>query len=226
MTATYPPLSGAVLSGGQSRRLGQDKALLRLWDPQGPTLLEATINRLAAICDEVLVISDGPHPDWPALAARTVEDRYPGGGSLGGIYTGLLEAAHPFLLVVACDMPFLQPTLLRYMAGRPRDYDVLIPRMHVTKEQKTNQDAHQLHLEPLHAIYGRPCREPMRALLERGERQIIRFFPAVRVRYLTAEEIAPFDPQGLAFWNVNTPKDLEEVRRTLEGTDHQYPTPL
>lgn len=247
MSTDHPPLSGMVLSGGRSRRLGEDKALLRLWGTQGPTLLEATIARLAAICDEVLVVSDGPHPDWPALSARTVMDRYPGGGSLGGIYTGLLEAAHPFALVVACDMPFLQPALLRYMASRPRDYDVLIPRIRasgaplpagprpVDRPSDTvpshnalgnadgaldsGQDALQMYVEPLHAIYGRPCLEPMRALLQRGERQIIRFFPAVRVRYLTAAELAPLDPQGVAFRNINTPWDLEEVRRILGGID-------
>jgi molybdopterin-guanine dinucleotide biosynthesis protein A len=212
VSADHLPLSGVVLSGGKSRRLGQDKALLRLWGPQGPTLLEATVAQLVDICDEVLVVSDSPRA-WPALAARQVVDRYPGGGSLGGIYTGLAEAAHPFALTVACDMPFLQPALLRYMAGLPRNYDVLIPQLQAP--DANGQDARRRHVEPLHAIYGRPCLEPMRALLEQGERQIIRFFPAVRVRYLSPEEIATRDPAGLAFLNVNTPRDLEEVHRLL-----------
>ena len=212
------PLSGVVLSGGQSRRLGQEKALLRLWGPQGPTLLESTVAHLATVCDEVLVVSDGPH-DWPALSARVVYDCHPGGGSLGGIYTGLLEAAYPFALTVACDMPFLNRALLRSMAGLPRDYDVLIPRLHPPDggPPGAGGDALPLQVEPLHAIYGRPCLEPMRALLAQGERRIIRFFPAVRVRYLEVEEVARFDPRGLAFRNINTPQDLEEARRILPG---------
>lgn len=212
MSTAHLPLSGIVLSGGKSRRLGQDKALLRLWGPRGPTLLEATVGLLESICDEVLVVGVAPS-GGPALPARQVADRYPGGGSLGGIYTGLLEATCPFALVVACDMPFLQPALLRYMAGRPRDYDVLIPRLRAPDGPETNQ----LHVEPLHAIYGRPCLEPMRTLLEQGERQIIRFFPSVRVRYLEAVEIAPWDPAGRAFRNINTPQDLEEVYTILGG---------
>lgn len=221
VTAAHSPLSGVVLSGGRSRRLGQDKALLRLWGEHGPTLLEATVAHLAAVCDEVLVVSDGPH-DWPALPARVVFDRYPDGGSLGGIYTGLLEAAFPFALTVACDMPFLNRGLLVYMAGLPRDYDVLIPRLreHASpagRRRTQSASANPLpgQVEPLHAIYGRPCLAPMRGLLDRGEHQIIRFFPDVRVRYLEVEEVARFDPQALSFRNINTPRDLEEARRLL-----------
>ena len=215
--AGRPRLSGVVLSGGKSRRLGQDKAVLRLWGPQGPTLLEATVAHMAAICDEVLVVSDGPR-DWPVLPARVVFDRYPGGGSLGGIYTGLAEAAYPFALAVACDMPFLNPALLRYMAELPRDYDVLVPSLgRPAIVEGEGEQAPPLQVEPLHAIYGRPCLEPMRALLEVGERRIIRFFPAVRVRTLQVEEIARFDPQGLSFRNINTPQDLAEVQSLLSG---------
>ncbi len=202
------PLSGLILSGGRSRRLGQDKALLRLWGPQGPTLLEATVARLAAVCDEVLVVVDRPR-DWPPLSARVVFDRRPGGGALGGIYTGLAEAHFPFALVVACDMPFLSLELLRAMAGRTRDYDVLLPRW------GRGAQAPQGRVEPLHAIYGRPCLEPMRALLERGERRIVAFFPDVRVRYVEEDELARLDPQGRAFHNINTPQDLAEARALL-----------
>ncbi len=200
-------LTGVVLAGGRSRRLGRDKALLRLWGEDGPTLLEVILSRLGAVCEELLVVSDGPRP-WPASSARIVFDRYPGGGALGGLYTGLLEASFPFILAVACDMPFLSIPLLAYMAGRPRHYDVLIPRLRPTRCDPP-------HLEPLHAIYGRPCLEPMRSLLEQGERRIIRFFPQVRVCYLEPEEWARFDPAGLSFRNINTPQDLEEAQAIL-----------
>ncbi len=200
-------LTGVVLAGGLSRRLGQDKALLRLEGEDGPSLLEVILSRLQAVCDELLVVSDGPRP-WPELSARIVFDRYPGGGALGGLYTGLLEASFPFILAVACDMPFLSVPLLAYMADLPRRYDVLIPRLH-----PTGQDLPRL--EPLHAIYGRPCLEPMRNLLEQGEHRIIRFFPQVYVRYLEPEEWARFDPPGLSFRNINTPQDLEEARSLL-----------
>lgn len=206
------PLSGLVLAGGHSRRLGRDKSLLRLWGPDGPTLLEAMVSRLAALCDDVWVVSDGPR-DWPSLPVRHIYDRYPAGGALGGIYTGLLAAEHAHALVVAVDMPLLNPALLRFMAGRSRDYDVLIPRM--TSPAGVKEEYNPLYIEPLHAIYGRPCRGPMQELLERGRRRIVEFFPQVRVRYLEAFEWQPLDPQGHSFRNINTPQDLEEVQQLL-----------
>jgi molybdopterin-guanine dinucleotide biosynthesis protein A len=206
------PLSGVVLSGGRSRRLGQDKALLRLWGAAGPTLLEATVAHLAAACDEVLVVTDRPR-DWPALPARVAYDRWPGGGALGGIYTGLEEARYPFILAVACDMPFLSRDLLRSMAARRRDYDVLIPRWGRSATDPAGQ------VEPLHAIYGRPCLEPMRARLEQGERRIVSFFSAVHVCYLDEDELARFDPYRRAFRNINTPEDLAGVRDLLGQAD-------
>jgi len=203
---TIAPLSGAILAGGQSQRLGQDKALLRLWGPQGPTLLEATIALLAAVCDEVLIVTDTPH-SWLDLPVRVVLDHYPGGGALGGIYTALLEAEHPFVLTVACDMPFLNRDVLDYMAGLPRDYDVLIPRTYAPEQRR-------FQFEPLHAIYGRPCLRPIQELLEQGQRRIVRFFPHVRVRYLE-EDLSHLDPAGLSFRNINTRRDLEEALRVL-----------
>ncbi|MBN1484542.1 MAG: molybdenum cofactor guanylyltransferase [Chloroflexia bacterium] len=201
------PLSGLVLVGGQSRRFGRDKAALQLWGPHGPTLLEAVVARLAVVCQEVLVVDSAPRHEPPG-SARLVLDRYPGGGALGAVYTGLAAAAQGYALAVAVDMPLLNPELLAYMAGRPRDYDVLIPR----RSPRAGEPA---HLEPLHAIYGRPCLEPMRELLERGRRRIIDFFPQVRVRYLDPASWRPLDPAGLSFRNINTPQDLQEIRDLL-----------
>ena len=203
-----------VLAGGHSRRLGQDKAQLQLWGLEGPTLLEATIAHLAAVCDEVLVVVDSPR-DWPALSTRVVLDRHPGGGALGGIYTGLLKARHPYVLTVAVDMPFLNPALLQYMAGLPQNYDVLVPRL--PPRDAPRRVRNPLYVEPLHVIYGRPCLEPMRELLRQGKRRIILFFPQVRVRYLEQAELARFDLAGLSFRNINTPQDLEQVRRMLKS---------
>lgn len=206
----YPPLSGVVLAGGQSRRLGQEKARIQLWGAEGPILLEFVVDRLTALCDEVLTVHSRPWEGSP-LSAREVLDRYPGGGALGGIYTGLLAASHDHVLTVGCDMPLLNEPLLRYMAGLPRDYDVLIPRL----PPPARASSHRGWVEPLHAIYGRSCLKPILEGLERGEHRIVHFFSAVRVRYLEAEEWTRFDPTGLSFQNINTPEDLAAVREIL-----------
>ncbi len=145
---------------------------------------------------------------WAALPARLVPDMYPDGGALGGIYSGLYAAAHPYALTVACDMPFLNVDLLRAMLARPRDYDVLVPRSPRPGSARNNLD-----VEPLHAIYSKACLEPMRTTLESGRRQIAAFFPHVRVAYVESEESLRYDPTGRSFMNVNTPEELEKLTK-------------
>lgn len=204
--------SAIVLAGGLSRRLGQDKRRLRLWGPDGPTLLEHTIGVVARLCDEVVVVLNDPQ-DWPELHVRLVPDAYPDGGSLGGIYSGLAAASYEYALAVACDMPFLDAGLLGAMLARPRDYDALVPR---SPQPGTARNA--LDVEPLHAIYAKTCLAPMRALLESDQRRIAAFFPQVRVAYVEPEEIRRYDPAGRSFMNVNTPEQMAQARlRTEDG---------
>lgn len=225
--------SGAVLAGGQSRRLGLDKTTLP-WPPDprataagaavmgepeaaadslppGPaaaasnrgTLLEHTAETLAGLCDEVLVVAFRGRRPLP-LAYRAVPDLYPDGGSLGGIYSALAAARHDTVLAVATDMPFLNLPLLRWMLEQPRDFDVLVP----VREQP----------EPLHALYGKGCLEPMRQHLEAGRLKITGFFPEVRVREVPPEVLRRYDPEGLSFFNVNTPEDLQRAHALLART--------
>ena len=183
--------------------------MLRLWGPHGPTLLEHTVRLMAAHCDEVVVVLNDPAA-WPTLRARLVSDIYPDGGSLGGIYSGMQAAAHPFIFAVAGDMPFLNPALIDWMIRRPRDYDVLIPR--VSEEKARNR----LGVESLHAIYSRVCSTPIRRQLEAGNPQVIGFFPQVSVHFVERATVAELDPAGTAFRNINTPAELDEVRRLLD----------
>lgn len=202
-------ISAVVVAGGRSRRLGSDKRRLRLWGDGGPTLLERTAALVGSLCDETIaVLNDGD--DWPELRVRMVPDVYPDAGPLSGIYSGLAAATQPYALVVAADMPLLEPALLRWMIEQPRDYDVLAPR-----SASDGRTRNRLSAETLHAIYSRACLQPIRAVLEAGERKVVAFFPAVRVRYVEPEELARLDPVGQAFRNINTPDDLEDVRKAI-----------
>jgi molybdenum cofactor guanylyltransferase len=191
--------SGIVLAGGQSRRFGADKALLPLG---GRPLIAHTVEKLAALSDDVVVVANSDAYAELSLPVRVIPDQRPGEGSLMGIYSGLKAVRHSVALVVACDMPFLDLFLLRYMLRLAADYDVVMPRL-------------EGMCEPLHAVYTRACVEPISRLLARGERQIIAFLPEMRVRYVTEGEVDLFDPQRLSFVNVNTPEDWERVRRRL-----------
>jgi molybdopterin-guanine dinucleotide biosynthesis protein A len=205
-----PATSVIVLAGGVSRRLGQDKRRLRLWGSAGPTLLEYVVGKAGQLCDDVVVVLNDPAA-WASLPARLVPDIYADGGSLGGIYAGLLAAEHEFALAVACDMPFLNADLLGALLAKPRDYDVLVPR---SPQPSVARNA--LNVEPLHALYAKACLDPMRATLESGRRQITTFFPAVRVAFVELEETRRFDPTGRSFLNVNTPEQLAAAEREFK----------
>ena len=162
------------------------------------TLLEAAGATLQLVCDDVLVVG---YRAARAVPYRVAPDLYAEGGSLGGIYSGLFAALGDYGLAVATDMPFLSVRLLRWMVEQPRDYDVLVP----VREEP----------EPLHAIYSKACLEPMRRKLEAGRLKITGFFEDVRVQYVEAVTLAELDPDGLSFFNVNTPEDLERARSVL-----------
>ncbi|MBU0492776.1 MAG: molybdenum cofactor guanylyltransferase [Chloroflexi bacterium] len=206
-----PGLTGLILAGGHSHRLGQDKALVRL-DETGPTLIERVAAVVQPLCDEVLVVGGDP-ARYAFLGLPLVPDVYAGAGALGGIYAGLCAARHEYALAVACDMPFLNAALLRYMADQPRDYDVLVPRWATEAGGKGQlyTPKNELAAQTLHAIYGRACQPPMRALIEAGERRIIAFFPQVRVRTIEPDQVARFDPTGRSFFNVNTPAQWHQA---------------
>jgi molybdopterin-guanine dinucleotide biosynthesis protein A len=198
-----PPVSAIVLAGGQSKRLGRDKALLEV---QGQPLLVRTVQKLAALSDDLLIVAGDPARYEPlALPARLVADERSGAGSLMGIYSGLHAARHSCALVVACDMPFLNLALLRYMLPLAVGHDVVIPRLGG-------------FYEPLHAIYSKSCLAHMSRLLEGGRRQIVAFFDQIRVRYVEEGEIERFDPHHLSFVNVNTQDDWERMQELLNGS--------
>jgi molybdopterin-guanine dinucleotide biosynthesis protein A len=206
---TNTPTSAIVLAGGSSRRLGHDKRRLRLWGETEPTLLEHTVSVVARLCRDVVVVLNDPET-WPKLPGRIAADVYPDGGALGGIYSGLLTIQHDYALVVACDMPFLSVDLLHAMLARPRDYDVLVPR-----SLHPGTTRNPLGVESLHAIYSKACLEPMRMILESGQRQITAFYPQVRVAYVKPEEIRRFDPAGSSFMNINTPEQMAKTVASL-----------
>ncbi len=206
------PLSVAILAGGQSRRMGTDKALLRL-TPDGPTLAERVVAAAGAVADEVLIVANDERLQF--LGLRTVSDAYPGTGALGGIYSAVAAAAHPHCLVVACDMPFLSPSLLRAMAAEPREYDVCAPYLVVGENR---QGGGRGVYETLHAIYGRAALPAMREQLTLGNYRIVGFFPHVRVRPLPEATLRQHDPALRSLFNVNTPERLAEARALL-GTN-------
>jgi len=192
-------VSGVILAGGASQRLEKNKALERIG---GKALIERVIDSLVPLTTEVLAVVARPEQAAalrlsPSL--RVVSDRYPGGGSLGGIFTGLEASAEPWSLVVACDMPFLNRELLRHLIAQSSNVDAVVPCLGGQPE-------------PLHALYSKACLAPMERMLRAGDLKIAPLFDAVRVRYVDEAAIDSIDPRHLSFFNINTQADLEEAR--------------
>ena len=200
-------LTVAIQAGGDSRRMGQDKALIPFL---GQPLIQRVMERVVMLADEILVTTNNPDA-FGFLQVPLVADVIPGTGALGGLYTALHAAGHPLVAVVACDMPFVNPQILSAARSLLEEtgVDVAIAR---------TEDG----FEPFHAVYRREvCLAAVGLALAAGERKLISWFPAVQVALLPPEIITRFDPQHLAFWNLNTPQELaqaEVLARTSAST--------
>jgi molybdopterin-guanine dinucleotide biosynthesis protein A len=189
------PITGAILLGGDSRRMGRDKASLP-W--QGENLLTHVHGILAPLCGEVLLVTRLERVDAVAASAgvggRVVADRLPGRGPLVGIHAALSEAAHERILVVGVDMPWLNAELLAALI-QEGDGDAVVPRT-------------ERGWEPLHAVYSRACLPVIEKQLAGGAASVTSFFGEVRIQVWTPGRWGAFDPTGRSFRSVNSPEDI------------------
>jgi FdhD protein len=188
-------VTGVILAGGKSSRMGSNKALLPY---RGGRFIEAIHRQLAELFAEVLVVTNNPE-QYDFLPCRKVPDIFPGAGALAGIHSGLYHSSNQAVFTVACDMPYLNGDLIRNLAEQADQQGVIIPE---------SPDG----LEPLHAVYGKGCLEAMESCLKRGEKRIVSFFPEVKVKRIKAEQIASVDDSFCSFSNINTPEEYFRLR--------------
>ena len=192
-------LTVCIQAGGQSSRMGEDKALKPFL---GRPLIQRVIDRVSSIADELIVTTNRPE-DYFFIQARLVPDLIPDRGALGGLYTAIATATHPIVAVVACDMPFASPKLIEGMTNLmvQHEADVVIAK----------SDG---GYEPIHAVYRREtCLPAIEAAIHADKWKVISWFPQVKIYELNAEELNSFNPDGLAFWNVNTPDEFAKAER-------------
>lgn len=191
------PLDGVVLAGGSSRRLGRDKAMLRFG---GAPLLKIVVDRITHVCDHVVVAVDQPERYQELrLPAKLVADAAPGLGPISGLQSGLQACDAEHVLVVACDLPFLNVELMRFMADLPRSYQALVP---------WSEDRWQ----PLCAIYARSCLKVVDAMVSAGGGSMHKLLDQLDVQRPDEEEMRRLDPQRLSFLNLNERSDLDKAR--------------
>ena len=194
-------LSGIVLAGGASSRMGRNKALMSL---EGQTLVERVVRALSALTDDIVIVANDAGP-YRFLNLPIVPDIQPGYGPLMGLYSGLQAACGELAMAAAVDMPFLSPDLLKTLVALAPGCDVVIPRA-------------QDRLHPLCAVYRRTsCLPAIEQAIQRGQRRLIAFHPDVRVCEVDEETLRQVDPDLRALMNVNTPEELAAARALLGG---------
>jgi molybdopterin-guanine dinucleotide biosynthesis protein A len=196
-----PTASGIIQAGGSSLRLGQEKALI---DAGGETLIERVVRQLSLVVERIVLVTNDPER-YAFLALPMVGDVYPSVGTLGGLHAGLAAIKTPYGLVVGCDMPFLNPALLRHMISLRTGCDVVMPRI-------------GRYREPLHALYAHTLARQFAREIEAGQHRITLALGDAQVCYVDREELVRYDPDLTSFFNVNEPQDVERMRALLDGT--------
>jgi FdhD protein len=199
-------ITGVILAGGESRRMGSDKSLLPL---HGARFIDLVYRTMATVFEEVLIVTNSPGM-YEDLPCRKVPDLYPAHGPLAGIHSGLRHAASDRIFVVACDMPFLVPAAIAHLCQQSGNSDVIMPR-------------DERGPEPLHALYHKNCLPAMEKFLAVGGRKIVSFFHEVAVLEVSGGELAAIDPEGKSFRNINTPQEYFTLRGENERRDPAPP---
>ena len=189
-------MTGIILSGGKSLRMGKDKAFIKV---EGIPIIERITALFHKLFKETMIVTNHREA-YLYLKVTLHEDLIPNAGALGGLYTGLFYSTFPYSFVVACDMPYLRSEVIHHLIEKIKGYDVVVPR---------TEDG----LEPLHALYSKKCVEPIRSVLAEKKTRIIDLYPLVRVRVIEAKEILPVDPGMESFININTPEELIRFRK-------------
>jgi molybdopterin-guanine dinucleotide biosynthesis protein A len=196
----HSQLSGFVLAGGKSTRMGQDKASVTL---NGRTLLEHALAALREVCQDVSIL--GRHELYDVMGP-VIEDIFPGCGPLGGIHAALTNSKTEFNLIIAVDTPFIAPAFLSYLAER-----AIALRAVVTSPEIDD------YTQPLCTVYSREFLPIAEQSLKQGDYKIVPLFPKDQTLVIKESELRQFAFAADMFENLNTPEDLARARRRVSG---------
>jgi len=189
-------VTGVILAGGTSSRMGRNKALLEV---DGIPIITRIYRTLASLFHEVIVVTNSPL-DYDFLPCRKVPDIYPGCGSIAGLHSALAHSSTTHSFVTACDLPFLDPAIIRYLCDiRAEGYDAVVPLSEGGQE-------------PLHALYLSACKDVFENAIQNGERKILNVLGGINIRQVTCDELKSVGGQTKPFLNVNTPEEYEGIR--------------
>lgn len=186
-------LTAVILAGGQSSRMGFNKAFIEI---EGRPIIERSLELLRGLFRDVIVIANDV-PAYERLDVMVAADLIKGAGSLGGIYTAIFHSGSNHTFVTACDMPYLNPGAIERIISSSGGYDAVVPFI-----------GSEYH--PMHALYSRRCLKPIRAMIEEGNFRIKDLFSRIDVRRLAVEDFKGL-PAAISVTNVNTREDLSRI---------------
>ncbi len=193
-------ITGIILCGGKSVRMGENKAFIHI---EGVPIIKRIYDLFKGLFHEVIIVTNQKDL-FSDFDSKIYSDLIPGKGAIGGLYTGIFFASFQHSFCVACDMPFINKSVVQYLIENIDDADVVIPR---TKDG----------LEPLHAIYSKNCVKPIRRMIDEGKSKIVDIYDQVKVKIVDEKDFFRYDPGGESFINVNTPEELRSIRKNEES---------
>ncbi len=196
---TSQPFSIAILAGGQSRRMGRNKALISV---AGKTILAHVVDELAPLSDDLFLVTNTPET-YRTFNLPMVGDIIPNMAALGGIFTAISHAKHDWVFVVACDMPLLEARVINGMATHQQGVDIVTPCL----------DGHP---DALHTFYNKRCLPAVKNQLSNRRLKVIEFFEKLRVCYLSKNDFRKYSVGFNFLMNINTPEDLARVEKILK----------
>lgn len=189
----FKNVTGIILVGGKSRRMGQDKAFLKV---DGICMLDRILEAFRTCFDRIILVGDREER-FSGYDLNVVPDIYPG-SALGGIYTGLHAVTTEHSFVSSCDLPYPNVEIIRHLCSLKDDFDAVVPST--------------LHgFEPLFAVYSKNCLPTIKTFLENGNFCAYAYYPEVKTRAVTDDELSQFNCDGKAFLNINTPEEFEKI---------------
>jgi molybdenum cofactor guanylyltransferase len=197
-------ITGVILVGGKSRRMGRDKAFLEI---EGVPIFERLLSAMGENFASILLVGSRPER-FAGYSLAPHPDIYPG-SALGGLYTGLFLAETDLIFVASCDIPFPSAPLIRHLSSLADGFDAVVPRIAGC-------------FEPLFAIYRKSCLDSMKRLLEEENYRIYDFYPELKVRYVNEEEISRIPGAARSLVNINTPEEFASCIKQSEIPHDQH----
>ncbi len=195
MTAPGAPVAGVVLAGGRASRMGgRDKAFAAV---EGEPIAVRAVRIFRSLFAQVLVSTNRPER-FAGLDVQTVADQFPACGPLAGIHAALLASRYPHVFVAACDMPGLDPDVIRFLLGRVGSAEAVVP-------------CWDGDVEPLHAVYAVGALREIEAHLRAGQNAVRDVLRRLRVDYVSEAEMRAVRGAARSLTNVNTPEELAAV---------------